>query len=129
KVRNGEVTYNKEASWTTFPERLEDAGISWKVYQNEVSLPTNVEDSSLLANFTDNNLEWFTQFGVRFSKGFYEYLQTQEKLLPDQIASLEKQLNSAGGDKEELRKELEKKMNDFAQVKEHLAKWNPEEFK
>lgn len=129
KVRNGEVTYNKEASWTTFPERLEDAGISWKVYQNEVSLPTNVEDSSLLANFTDNNLEWFTQFGVRFSKGFYEYLQTQEKLLPDQIASLEKQLNSAGGDKEELRKELEKKKNDFAQVKEHLAKWNPEEFK
>ncbi len=30
--------------WTTYPERLEDAGVSWKVYQN---LPDNFGDNSL----------------------------------------------------------------------------------
>jgi phospholipase C len=37
-------------SWTTYPERLEAAGISWKVYQEE-------------DNYDDNALAWFTQFG------------------------------------------------------------------
>jgi phospholipase C len=36
-------------SWTTYPERLERAGISWQVYQEE-------------DNFDDNALAWFTQF-------------------------------------------------------------------
>jgi phospholipase C len=37
-------------SWKTYPERLEAAGISWQVYQEE-------------DNFDDNALAWFTQFG------------------------------------------------------------------
>ncbi len=37
-------------SWTTYPERLQAAGISWQVYQEEDS-------------FDDNALAWFTQFG------------------------------------------------------------------
>ncbi|HTX81649.1 MAG TPA: phospholipase C, phosphocholine-specific [Streptosporangiaceae bacterium] len=37
-------------SWTTYPERLEAAGISWKVYQEE-------------DNYDDNALAWFKQFG------------------------------------------------------------------
>ena len=36
-------------SWTTYPERLERAGISWQVYQEE-------------DNFDDNALAWFHQF-------------------------------------------------------------------
>lgn len=128
KVRNGELTYNKEGSWTTFPERLEDLGISWKVYQNELSLPTNVEDESLLANFTDNNLEWFSQFGVRFSTGFHEYLKTQERALPEQISKLEQQLRKKEGNREELTKELEKKKAELVEVKEHLDKWSPDKF-
>lgn len=128
KVRNGELTYNKEADWSTFPEKLEDNGISWKVYQNEVSLPTNVEDASLLANFTDNNLEWFTQYGVRFSVGFYEYLRKQEKELPRQISELEKKIKASGAD-EELSKELAEKKTQLSQAKEHLKKWNPAEFR
>ncbi len=35
---NSDVDYDTAASWTTFPERLEDLGISWKIYQNELSL-------------------------------------------------------------------------------------------
>lgn len=36
--------------WTTYPERLEAAGISWKVYQDAAD------------NFTDNSLEGFASF-------------------------------------------------------------------
>ena len=129
KVRNGEVTYDKEASWPTFPERLEDQGISWKVYQNEVSLPTEVEDESLLANYTDNNLEWFTQYGVRFSKGFHEYLKKQEKVLPEQIREIEQKMNMSGVDKEELGKQLAAKKKEISQVRAQLEKWNPDQFK
>jgi phospholipase C len=37
-------------SWTTYPERLERAGISWQVYQEE-------------DNYDDNALAWFKQYG------------------------------------------------------------------
>jgi phospholipase C len=54
-TRGGPVTDDSPAynnvtlSWTTYPERLERAGISWQVYQEE-------------DNFDDNALAWFTQF-------------------------------------------------------------------
>ncbi|RXK85420.1 phosphocholine-specific phospholipase C [Filimonas effusa] len=66
RVRNGEVDYNKKLKWTTFPERLEQAGISWRIYQNELSLPSGFkgEQDSWLSNFTDNPLEWFQQYKV-----------------------------------------------------------------
>ncbi|AQV97611.1 phospholipase C, phosphocholine-specific [Cupriavidus necator] len=41
---------NKPYTWTTYPERLEAAGVSWKVYQN---MPDN---------FTDNPLAGFKQY-------------------------------------------------------------------
>ena len=48
----GPVIDNSEKgySWTTYPERLQSAGVSWKVYQV-------VGD-----NFDDNALAWFTQY-------------------------------------------------------------------
>lgn len=59
---NGPATYNdydwfdadpgrhRGYSWTTFPERLEGAGISWQVYEN------------MADNFTDNPLAGFQKF-------------------------------------------------------------------
>ncbi len=53
----GPVTDNAPAhdnvilSWTTYPERLERAGISWQVYQEE-------------DNYDDNALAWFRQFAT-----------------------------------------------------------------
>jgi len=46
------VTGNGESgfSWTTYPERLQSAGVSWKVYQN-------ADD-----NYDDNALAWFSQY-------------------------------------------------------------------
>jgi len=51
----GPVTDNSPAynnvtlSWTTYPERLQRAGVSWQVYQEE-------------DNYDDNALAWFRQF-------------------------------------------------------------------
>ncbi len=38
RVWNGDADYDNWANWTSFPERLEENGISWKVYQNEISV-------------------------------------------------------------------------------------------
>jgi phospholipase C len=49
----GPVTYNREPvpgfRWKTYPERLQDAGVSWRVYQEA-------------DNFDDNALAWFEVF-------------------------------------------------------------------
>ena len=128
-VRNSEVSYNSEASWKTFPERLEENGISWRVYQNEISLPTDVEDSSLLANFTDNNLEWFTQYNVRYSAGFQKYIKGRLKVLPSEIEDLEKGLDKPPEEKKaEHLKVLQKKKQQLEQIKEVLQTWNSENF-
>ena len=64
---NGPATYNDYDSfdadpgnnggysWTTYPERLESAGISWQVYEN------------MLDNFTDNPLAGFKVFRDAYS--------------------------------------------------------------
>lgn len=46
-------------SWTTYPERLQKAGISWKVYQGGTGIPGSPTD-----NYTDNSLEFFRQYQV-----------------------------------------------------------------
>lgn len=45
-IDNSETGYR----WTTYPERLQAAGVSWKVYQNTAD------------NYDDNALAWFTQY-------------------------------------------------------------------
>lgn len=131
KVRNSDIGYSKEVNWNTFPERLEDHDISWKVYQNEVSLKTALsgEEESLLANFTDNNLEWFSQFKVRFTPGHYAFLKKMEKELPGEIQATERKLQEAqGSSRVELEKELADKKEQLDQVLESLKTWNPGNF-
>lgn len=92
-VLNSDVDYGVEARWTTFPERLEQAGISWRVYQNELSLPSGftIEESDWLANFTDNPLEWFTQYQTGMHPAFQAHLAKIAPGLPAEIEALEKQ--------------------------------------
>lgn len=109
-VRNEDVDYGSEAHWTTFPERLEANGISWRIYQNEISLASGLkgESDAWLANFTDNPIEWFRQYHVRYATTHREYLVEREQALPGEIAALEGQAASADRDKKlaALRSEL-----------------------
>jgi len=60
---NGEVGY----SWTTYPERLQQAGISWKVYQDSgVGLDQagfwGWTSDPYIGNYGDNSLLYFKQY-------------------------------------------------------------------
>ncbi|EPR71643.1 phosphocholine-specific phospholipase C [Cyclobacterium qasimii] len=130
-VRNGEHTYGKEVDWKTFPDRLQDNGIPWKVYQNEVSLTTMLDrdDSSWLSNFTDNNLEWFKQFEVRYTPGHYAFLKHKKQTLPAEISKLEASLATAvETDKADIKKEIASKKEAIAFVNNSIDKFGPEAF-
>jgi phospholipase C len=64
-IDNSPAFNNIILSWMTYPERLEAAGISWKIYQEE-------------DNYDDNALAWFKQFGYAstssplWQKGMYK---------------------------------------------------------
>jgi phospholipase C len=75
------------------------------MYQNEISLPKGMpgEEESWLSNFTDNPIEWFENFKVKFSKGYYENI-------PNLITRLQKEIEKNPNNKERfegLIKELE----------------------
>ncbi len=132
-VWNSDVDYGKEASWTTFPERLEDENISWKIYQNEISLPTGLEgeEESWLANFTDNPIEWFSQYQVRFHPAYRAYLTQFIQKAPGKIADLEQQLQQATPSSEAYRKlerELKNTRERLLTAEKDLARWTPEAF-
>ena len=116
-VHNGDVTYHKWARWKTFPERLEENGVSWKVYQNELSMPCGFEgeESDWLANFTNNNLEWFEQYGVQYAEGFQKYLPRVMAEFPDEIKSLEEQAATLSV-KSEAQKAIQKKIKEMKEL-------------
>lgn len=127
KVRNGEVNYGHEANWKTFPERLEELNIPWKVYQNEINLPSLVDDASLLANFSDNNLEWFSQYNVRFGAGFYEYLIHRKTVLEKELAQYDKE-GTPQGATQDYKKDIDKKRKELTEILENLDKYSPANF-
>lgn len=126
-VWNSDVDYGVEADWKTFPERLEENGISWKIYQNEISVGVgfDTDQDVWLANFTDNPIEWFKQYNVRFSKAHLAYLKQRETQLPGEIAALEASITSLSGTElEEAKKKAEQKKVSLAKIKESNARWN-----
>lgn len=93
-VWNSDVDYGKWAKWKTFPEVLEQHNISWKIYQNEISAGVGFEgeEDSWLGNFTDNPIEWFTQYHVEYHEPHLAWLRKVKKDMPAELAGLEKEL-------------------------------------
>ncbi|MFD2936388.1 phosphocholine-specific phospholipase C [Spirosoma flavum] len=132
-VRNENVDYGSEVNWTTFPERLEDQGISWKIYQNEISLPTGLEgeEDGWLSNFTDNPIEWFSQHRVRFHPAYYPFIQREEKAIPERIQTLETKLKTVSEtdkDYPKIKKAIERQQAFLEIVKSDLINYTPEKF-
>lgn len=92
-VWNSDVDHHKPAHWKAFPEILEEQGVSWKIYQNEISAGVGFEgeEDAWLGNFTDNPIEWFSQYHVEYSEAHQRYLKKLVDTLPAEIAALEKQ--------------------------------------
>ena len=62
-ITNAEAGY----AWTTFPERLEAAGVSWKIYQDvgdglDKAGNWGCADNAHLGNYGDNSLLYFDQY-------------------------------------------------------------------
>ncbi len=109
RVRNSELDYDVPASWTTFPERLEEHNIPWKIYQNEISVGVGFEgeEDAWLANFTDNPIEWFSQYHVQFLPAYIQFLPKKIELLRERIKSTENKLTSlANEDASKAKREL-----------------------
>jgi phospholipase C len=62
-ITNDELGY----SWTTYPERLERAGISWKIYQDigvglDAAGSWGWTEDAYIGNYGDNSLLYFNQY-------------------------------------------------------------------
>ncbi len=125
-VLNGEINY-KGLQWQTFPEILEKNHIPWKVYQNELSIPIGLQGQewSWLANYRNNDLEFFAQYNVRLYKEHLIYIKQEIRSLRKQIKSL-----SIGNKKgnQSNQKELKEKRQELAKLIAYQKKWNQKRF-
>lgn len=83
---------NAYVDWETFPELLEDQGISWRIYQNELwtaNLPGEGVDY-WLGNYGDNAIEYITRHHVRLSAYFrkHGYKTTKPYLSAEEATEL-----------------------------------------
>jgi len=132
-VRNEDLDYDKWVKWTTFPERLEDANIAWKIYQNEISVGVGFtsEQDAWLANFTDNPIEWFEQYHVKFLPAYMKFLPQKIKQLTADVKEIEKKLKSLpenGKETEAAREQLKYKRTALAMSREELKKYTPDNY-
>ncbi|MEH6307278.1 phospholipase C, phosphocholine-specific [Olivibacter sp. CPCC 100613] len=84
--------YNKpELTWKTFPERLEEHGVSWRIYQNELTMGFGLkgEESAWLSNFGTNVMEYFQAYNVRLHPSSVANLRERKGLIQKEIARLE----------------------------------------
>ncbi|WP_374949416.1 phosphocholine-specific phospholipase C [Mucilaginibacter sp.] len=110
--------------WTTFPERLEEQGISWKCYQNELSVGVGFEgeQDSWLSNYTDNNLEFFKQYNVRLHNKHIAFVKKQLNILPKQIAELQSKIEASTADEAaavKLKKQLKQFQYDLTEIEKN----------
>ncbi|RFD21293.1 phospholipase C, phosphocholine-specific [Komagataeibacter melaceti] len=91
-MRNGEILEGG-MKWTTFPERLEQAGVSWKFYQNELSQTGGMshKERGWLSNFGCNVLEYFDQYSAAANPGFSVWLDERISDCQKHIAGLNNQ--------------------------------------
>jgi len=124
RVNNGEIDYH-DLTWKTFPERLEEAGVSWKTYQNELSVGVGFEgeEDDWLANFTDNDLEFFKQYNVRLHKAY-------RNNLPKELASVEKAIGELQKleQTDENKKKLDQRKTQLENIKKEIAEWTAERY-
>ncbi|MEJ1240116.1 phospholipase C, phosphocholine-specific [Chryseolinea sp. T2] len=129
-VRNENVDYDKLAHWTTFPERLEAAGVSWKIYQNELSVGVGLEgeEDAWLSNFTDNPIEWFEQYHVKFHKAYRDSLPAQIARLTEERKALESKQNSSGANDSD-KKKLQSVIEELQTLESDLKNFTEENYK
>jgi len=129
RVRNDDTDYGVEAAWTAFPERLEDNGIDWRVYQNEISIHPlfKGEEDDWLSNFTDNPLEWFSQYNVRYSRAYMPFIPVLIQKATSELKELQQQADASPSD-EALKKKIAEKKVALQTLEKEYKKYTPDGF-
>jgi phospholipase C len=129
-VRNDDMGYDKQLGWTTFPDRLERQGISWRIYQNELSLPSGLtdEEDKWLSNFDDNTIEYFSQFHVRFTPSYRRWLTETERSLVSTLEQLNGTLRNAELRNAETAKRIAELQRQLDDVRRELSTWTDAAF-
>ncbi|RPE09252.1 phospholipase C, phosphocholine-specific [Chitinophaga lutea] len=124
-IRNDNFSYGK-FNWGTFPELLEENGVAWKFYQNDVSCGGGFvgEERSWLANFGCNLLEFFEPYQVKFTERYVKNLQLQIDTLPAEINALEEATPSTEAAAKKNKAAIAKKQEALASARAELDKWN-----
>ena len=132
-VWNEDADYDTMVNWKTFPERLEENGIPWKIYQNELSVGVGFEgeEDPWLANFGDNPIEYFTQYNVRLHAEHIKALPLIAQQLKEEIKKREQKLTSLKENSRAAKKikfEIENIKKRLAQNEEDQKKYTLEKF-
>ncbi len=123
-MRNEQIDYGG-LSWKTFPERLQDAAVHWKSYQNELTRSgLTGEEDAWLSNFGDNVLECFAAYNVEAYPG---YIPAAQRWIADFSARAAKLESELSAEKDpaaaaELRRQLIGMQSQIKDIKESLAK-------
>lgn len=104
-IRNPDVTKGG-LEWESFPEVLEKNGVSWRVYQNDLSTGGGYkgEEKSWLSNYDCNVLEYFSRYNVKFNSRYIKSIKEQITQLPKEIETLQAKLNKLTDDAEGYQK-------------------------
>jgi phospholipase C len=123
-MRNEEIERGG-MTWKTFPERLHEAGINWKFYQNELTHTggLSAEQDAWLSNFGCNLLENFAAYNVEAYPGSVLAIQEHLASLSNQAKDLEQKLSVEKDPHAiaELRFRLEYDQNHIETLKTTLA--------
>ncbi len=131
-VRNSYFSINKPVKWKTFPERMQEAGISWKFYQNEVGAVMQFHSGkgSWLSNFGCNPLERYAQYRVKFSKDFIHYAQLEVEKIKKDLPGLKEKIQAAtGAEKDKLTKSWDQRNALLERLETDLAEHSEENFR
>jgi phospholipase C len=112
--------------WSTFPERLEAQGISWKCYQNEMSIDTGFqgEEDPWLSNFQDNPLEFFAQYNIQAHPLHLAFVKKQQGRMQADVAALQQKiaaLQAGDAQIDHLQKSLHQLQVDLARINKQAA--------
>jgi phospholipase C len=80
----GPITHNEAPpggyTWTTYPERLDEAGISWKVYQQEDNYKCNMLENFKTFQQASKGSSLYSRGMLRGQEGHFEYDAINDRL-------------------------------------------------
>ncbi|WP_038171748.1 phospholipase C, phosphocholine-specific [Verrucomicrobium sp. BvORR106] len=129
RVENYQIDHDSSADWPTFPERLEEQGISWKFYQNELYIPTGLDHEAepWLCNFGDNPLEYFSQYHLRFHPARMTFVRKRaEELRGLLAAAMEMPPPPSPEEAAKAEKLAARRRAELAKLEAEIAQYTPE---